>query len=231
MRGKRSTRRRRRRTIHTPSSGTPESRRSAKAASCSQRAIVSRRTRPDGATSPSPARARSVKTRPSVGGATSSVSCTARTLASGRPGSEASAVVTAAVERRYSASSSRRRNAPGADDLAAGVAHARGEPAVGGHHGQRARIGMAGDERGDVVVGGVAPRRAARTAPRRASRRRRRARARRRSPSPARRARRRTSPGARPAAAARRGRSRHQPSGREPMTLLPSTIHSAIRRT
>ena len=58
--------------------------------------------------------------------------------------------------------SSRRRRAgqqgPGADDLAAGVVHAVGERAVGGHHAQRAGLGVARDERGDVVVGGVAPR-------------------------------------------------------------------------
>ena len=43
-------------------------------------------------------------------------------------------------------------------DLAAGRAYALGQLAVGGHHAQRRRLGMAGDERGDVVVRGVAPR-------------------------------------------------------------------------
>ena len=58
------------------------------------------------------------------------------------------------LRRRLAVDLAQQRAGPG--DARARGAHARGQRGVGRDHHQRPRLGMALDERGDVVVGGVA---------------------------------------------------------------------------
>ena len=70
--GPEKQRRRSRRKTQSPPPLRPASTTAASAASCSQRAIASRRARPEGATSARPVVTAWANTRPSAGGATSS---------------------------------------------------------------------------------------------------------------------------------------------------------------